>query len=255
MSGASADVLWVDDLSEASLPVAGSKIARLGELRQAGLCVPDGFVVTTHAFLRFMRESGAAPAVAQVMSGLSSEDSDGVAKAAQQARDTIEQARMPDDIRDALVDAYEDLSYRSRDLNIPVAVRSSATGEDGADASFAGQFDTYLGVTGPARVAASVQRCWGSLFTERAVGYRLRNGLSHEDSPMAVGVLELVHARASGVAFSVHPVSGNPHRMVIEGSWGWGEAVVQGLVTPDHIEVGKTDRRLLSSDKVPGSPT
>ena len=128
---------------------------------------------------------------------------------------------------------------------MPVAVRSSATGEDGHDASFAGQFDTFLGVTGAETLRTSVRRCWASLFTDRAVVYRMESGLDHRDSPMAVGVLKLVPARASGVAFSIHPVSGSPHRMVIEGSWGWGEAVVQGRVTPDHIEVGKSDRRVL----------
>ncbi len=144
------------------------------------------------------------------------------------------------------------MSFQRRDLNIPVAVRSSATGEDAADASFAGQFDTYLGVTGAQRLINSVRRCWSSLFTARAVGYRMCKKLNYRDSPMAVGVLELVHARTSGVAFSIHPVTGSRERMVIEGSWGWGEAVVQGLVEPDHIEVDKTDSRILEyrvSDK------
>jgi pyruvate,water dikinase len=100
-------------------------------------------------------------------------------------------------------------------------------------------------MSGADRVVEAVQRCWASLFTARGIGYRLSHGLTHCDSPMAVGVLELVNARASGVAFSIHPVSGKRDRMVIEGSWGWGEAVVQGLVTPDHIEVGKSDRRIL----------
>jgi pyruvate,water dikinase len=145
-------------------------------------------------------------------------------------------------------EAYEELSYRCLDLNVPTAVRSSATGEDSAEASFAGQFDTYLGMSGSHRVVEAVQRCWASLFTARGIGYRLTHGLSHCDSPMAVGVLELVNARASGVAFSIHPVTGKRDRMVIEGSWGWGEAVVQGLVTPDHVEVGKSDRRVLHYD-------
>ncbi len=91
----------------------------------------------------------------------------------------------------------------------------------------------------------AVRDCWGSLFTGRALAYRLRKGISHHDMPIAVGVIELVHARASGVAFSVHPVTGKPDRVVIETNWGWGEAVVQGVVDPDHIEVGKSDGRML----------
>jgi pyruvate, water dikinase len=95
-------------------------------------------------------------------------------------------------------------------------------------------------------VLAAVRQCWASLFSTRAVAYRLRAGTHHHDMPMAVGVIELIHARASGVAFSAHPVTGKTDRIVIETSWGWGEAVVQGLVTPDHIEIGKEDGRVLS---------
>ncbi len=143
-------------------------------------------------------------------------------------------------------DAYEELSARCYDVNVPTAVRSSAIGEDSGTASFAGIFDTYLGVSGKDRVLAAIRQCWASLFSPRAVAYRLRAGIDHRDMPMAVGVIELIHARASGVAFSAHPVTGKTDRIVIETSWGWGEAVVQGLVTPDHIEVGKADGRVLS---------
>lgn len=241
-----ARILWVDELNDEHLPRAGSKIARLGALRRCGVLVPDGFVITTDAFRGFMEDSGAGRVVNGLIDRLTApDDTEAIAAAAKKARAAIEGAAMPAPLESDLVEAYDELSYRERDLNIPVAVRSSATGEDAADASFAGQFDTYLGVTGGRRLVDSVRRCWASLFTERAVGYRLRKGLDHRESPMAVGVLRLVHARASGVAFSVHPVTGNPHRMVIEGSWGWGEAVVQGLVTPDHIEVDKSDGRVL----------
>ena len=100
-------------------------------------------------------------------------------------------------------------------------------------------------MSGPDRVLEAVRQCWASLFNARAVAYRLRAGTHHRDMPMAVGVIELIHARASGVAFSAHPVTGKTDRIVIETSWGWGEAVVQGLVTPDHVEVGKADGRIL----------
>ena len=144
-----------------------------------------------------------------------------------------------------IADAYEELSSRCFEINVPTAVRSSAIGEDSGTASFAGIFDTYLGVSGPDRVLDAVRRCWVSLFNTRAVAYRLKGGMHHRDMPMAVGVIELIHARASGVAFSAHPVTGKTDRIVIETNWGWGEAVVQGLVTPDHIEVGKADGRVL----------
>jgi pyruvate,water dikinase len=124
-------------------------------------------------------------------------------------------------------------------------VRSSATGEDAADASFAGIFDTYLGVSGTEPILAAMRACWGSLFTARALAYRLRKGISHLAMPIAVGVIELIPARASGVAFSVHPVTGKTDRIVLETNWGWGEALVQGLVVPDRVEVGKSDGRVL----------
>jgi pyruvate,water dikinase len=152
---------------------------------------------------------------------------------------------MSDRLTAEITEAYEELCLQCTDVNVPTAVRSSATGEDAADASFAGIFDTYLGVSGTAAGAGGGAPLLGSLFTGRALAYRLRRGISHHAMPIAVGVIELIHARASGVAFSVHPVTGKADRVVIETSWGWGEAIVQGLVDPDHIEVGKSDGRVL----------
>src|ERR1700760_2015917 len=149
------------------------------------------------------------------------------------------------DLAARIGDAYEELSSRCFEINVPAAVRSSAIGEDSGTDSFAGIFDSYLGMSGPERVLGAVRDCWASLFNARAVSYRLRAGLHYADMPMAVGVIELIHARASGVAFSAHPVTGKTDRVVIETNWGWGEAVVQGLVTPDHVEVGKADGRIL----------
>lgn len=248
----STELLWIDDLGEGCISKAGAKIARLGELRRMGVRVPEGFVVTTEAFQRFFDESGVASKVERVLARLDHNDDAEVAAASRRIRNAIEDAPMSPVLGEQILDAYEELSYRRRDLNIPVAVRSSATGEDAADASFAGQFDTILGISGGPKILSSVKRCWSSLFSERALGYWMRKGMDYRNSPMAVGVLELIQARASGVAFSIHPVTGNRHRMVLEGSWGWGECVVQGTVTPDKIEVGKSDRRILDyrvSDK------
>ncbi len=157
-------------------------------------------------------------------------------------------------VAEAITTAYAELSLRRLEVNVPTAVRSSAVDEDGARASYAGMLDSYLGVCGTGRVLDAVRRCWASAFAVRAVAYRDRHdGGAAEVSPtpampMAVGVLELVPARASGVAFSAHPVTGSPDRGVIEASWGWGEAVVQGLVTPDHVEVDTEDGRILRYD-------
>lgn len=239
-------IRWIDELGEEDLPVAGAKLARLGELRSLGLSVPEGFVVTTEAFRAFTEEAALASLLDRQL-GLLDEGDDlaRVEAAAATIRRAFEAMPVPDPVAGEVAEAYDELSERCRDLNVPTAVRSSAVGEDAEAASFAGQFDTYLGVAGVERVLDAVRRCWASLFTPRALAYRMQRGIDHLESPMAVGVVELVHARASGVAFTVHPVTGKTDRMVVECSWGWGEAVVQGLVTPDHIEIGKSDRRLL----------
>lgn len=239
-------IVWVDDLDDNAISIAGSKVARLGELRKMGIKVPDGFVVTTDAFYMFMKSNDLEKQISQKVQLITdANDLDQVETISEKIRHLIEVSEIPDDLCDAIKNSYQELSFKCSDINLPTAVRSSATGEDSADSSFAGQFDTYLGVTGRQRLVESVRKCWASLFTSRALSYRLKNNLSHENSPMAVGILQLVHARVSGVAFSIHPVTGSKDRMVIEGNWGWGEAVVQGVVTPDHIEVGKTDMRLL----------
>lgn len=243
-------VIELDDLTpENATAAGGAKIGRLAEMAAAGAEVPKGFVVGVDAYLRHCAESGLDAVVDRVLGELPSEPTDAQIDAASaEIRGAFQGAAMPADLADAVAASYERLCVQCTDINLPVAVRSSATGEDGAHSSFAGIFDTFLGITGAHAVLDAVRDCWGSLFTARALAYRHRNGISHRDMPMAVGVLELVHAKSSGVAFSVHPVSGKRDRIVVEGSWGWGEAIVQGLVTPDHAEIGKADLRPLRYD-------
>ncbi|HXV92699.1 MAG TPA: PEP/pyruvate-binding domain-containing protein, partial [Pseudonocardia sp.] len=222
---------------------------RLSELQRIGVQVPQGFAVTVDSYRRHCAESGLDSRIDEVLSGLGADPPEpAVQGASARIRELFVTTPISGGLTAEITAAYEELCLRCVDVNVPTAVRSSATGEDAADASFAGIFDTYLGVSGAPRVLDAVRCCWGSLFTARALAYRLRKGISHHDMPIAVGVIELIHARASGVAFSVHPVTGKPDRIVIETSWGWGEAIVQGLVDPDHVEVGKSDGRLLKYD-------
>lgn len=243
-------IVWVDAVDPATaVAVAGSKMGRLTELHCSGVQVPDGFAVTVEAYRRHCAESGLDTRIENVLAELGPNPSEAQVEDASQAiRAMFAETPMSEGLTAEITEAYEELSLRCVDVNVPTAVRSSATGEDAADASFAGIFDTYLGVAGVERVLEAVRACWGSLFTGRALAYRLRKKISHHDMPIAVGVIELIHARASGVAFSVHPVTGKPDRVVIETSWGWGEAIVQGLVNPDHVEVGKSDGRTLKYD-------
>ena len=240
-------IAWMDAIApERAVGVCGAKMGRLAELLQAGVSLPKGFTVTVDAYRRHWAQTGLDEAVDAALGALT--EGAGPAEieaAARAARAELTSRDLSADLAGLIGDAYEELSSRCFDINVPTAVRSSAIGEDSDTASFAGIFDTYLGVSGPDRVLEAVRQCWASLFNARAVAYRLRTGTDHRDMPMAVGVVELINARASGVAFSAHPVTGKTDRIVIETSWGWGEAVVQGLVTPDHCEVGKADGRIL----------
>jgi len=240
-------IAWVDEVApEQAVGTCGAKMGRLAELLRAGVALPKGFTVTVEAYRRHWDETGLDAVVDAALGGLRPGAAPGeVEAAAAAARAGLIRGDLGAELAALIGDAYEELSSRCFEINVPTAVRSSAIGEDSGTASFAGIFDTYLGMSGPDRVLQAVQQCWASLFNARAVAYRLRAGLSHHDMPMAVGVIELIHARASGVVFSAHPVTGKTDRIVIETSWGWGEAVVQGLVTPDHVEVGKADGRVL----------
>jgi pyruvate, water dikinase len=239
---------WVDAIApERAVAVCGAKMGRLAELLRAGITLPQGFTVTVDAYRRHCERAGLDGVADAALAGLGpGARPEQIEAAAGQVRAEVANREIDAELAGLITEAYEELSSRCFDINAPTAVRSSAIGEDSGTASFAGIFDTYLGVSGADRVLTAVRQCWASLFSTRAVAYRLRSGLRHRDMPMAVGVIELIHARASGVAFSAHPVTGKADRIVIETNWGWGEAVVQGLVTPDHIEVGKADRRVLS---------
>ncbi|MGD0243125.1 MAG: PEP/pyruvate-binding domain-containing protein [Streptosporangiaceae bacterium] len=240
-------VAWIDDIApEQAIGACGAKMGRLAELFQAGVNLPKGFTVTVEAYRRHWEQSGLAEVADTALRGLDpGADPAKIEAAAVTIQSEVASREMSADLAALIGDGYEELSSRCFEINVPTAVRSSAIGEDSGTASFAGIFDSYLGVSGPDRVIDAVRACWASLFNARAVAYRLRAGTHYTDMPMAVGVVELIHARASGVAFSAHPVTGKTDRVVIETNWGWGEAVVQGLVTPDHIEVGKADGRIL----------
>jgi pyruvate,water dikinase len=226
-------------------PKAGGKMTRLADLTRAGLTVPQAFVITTDAFEAVASACDLPATLERELAGLDANDLDGLDRAEQRLRECLAGAPVPAELTDAVTGAYEQLCAATRDALLPVAVRSSATTEDAVASSSAGQYDTYLGLAGAPDILDGMVRCWGSLFGARALSYRIGHGLSHADSTMAVGVMELVHARASGVAFSLNPVTGRRDRVVVEATFGFGEALVQGLVTPDHIEVGHADRRVL----------
>jgi rifampicin phosphotransferase len=228
------------DLDRTSLPVAGGKAANLGELLRAGLPVPDGLCVTTTAYRRVVEAAGIEPRLSELLAGLNVEDTARLAEAGAAARELFHQAGMPEDVREALLVAARPLAGE------PLAVRSSATAEDLPEASFAGQQDTYLNVAGEAALLEAVRRCWASLWTDRAIAYRQRNGIPHEGVALAVVVQRMVAAEVAGVMFTADPVSGKRTEIAIDASLGLGEAVVSGLVSPDNYVVDKRTQETVS---------
>jgi pyruvate,water dikinase len=233
-------VLHLRDVGLDDVPTVGGKGAGLGELLRAGIRVPTGLVVTTAAFRQTVEHltSSGRPIPARV-AALDPADAEGLAAVTAEIRAVLESAPPPEEVAEALTAAYAALCEECGDPDLPVAVRSSATSEDSAEASFAGLQDTYLWVRGADSVLAHVRRCWASLYSVESVTYRLRRGIPETDLGMAVVVQRMVDARSSGVLFTRSPRTGDKSVVAIDASWGLGSAVVGGDVTPDSFVVSK----------------
>ena len=232
-------VIWIDE-GEARADELGGKVNSLAELTAAGFQVPPAFGITISAFARFAREAGLPERVAVIQESLDLDDHAMVADASARIAAMIHEAPLPADIDEAIRTAYGGLG----DGSAAVAGRSSGANEDLEGASFAGQYDTFLWITGADAVIAHVRRCWASLFNPEVLTYRPAgtDGLasSAEAFPaMCVGVQLMVPARTAGVMFTLDPVSGDRSKIVIESCWGLGEGVVKGEVTPDLHRVDK----------------
>jgi pyruvate,water dikinase len=226
-------VLDFGEIDATRIAVAGGKGANLGELsRMDGIRVPAGFCVTTDAFQRIMAQAPSIDDALDRLSHLRPDDREAIRTASAEIRQGIERITIPGDLAAAITGALARLGEQD-----PYAVRSSATAEDLPTASFAGQQDTYLNVVGPAAVLRHVRRCWASLFTERAVTYRMRNGIDHRAVRMAVVVQRMVFPRAAGILFTADPVTGNRTIASVEASFGLGEALVSGRVNADVYKV------------------
>ena len=242
------DVVDLGDIRGSDAGQVGPKMARLGQLAADGWRVPDGYTVTASAL------DGWLPAPARSeLARLFTTPATGhreLAELAARARALVESQPLPPELADAVAAAHARLAARTgRGDALRVAVRSSAVSEDGHAASFAGQYETYLGVSGVDDVVAHIRKCWASGFSAHALSYRRRFGGAapvrvHD---LAVGVVELVDARSAGVAFTLDPVTGDRGVCVVEGNWGFGESVVGGHVTPDHWTVDRTAWRVLTA--------
>jgi pyruvate,water dikinase len=241
----SKDILWFEELGIADVPLVGGKNASLGEmirqLGEKGVDVPGGFAVTAYAYQRILKEGGIEAGLREILSDLDTHDMANLAERGQKVRDLIESTPLPADLEQRIREAYRKLSKRLGVENPDVAVRSSATAEDLPDASFAGQQETYLNVRGEEDLLHRVRMCNASLFTNRAISYRVDKGFDHFDVYLSVGVQEMVRSdlSASGVIFSIDTESGFEDVVYITGSYGLGEFVVQGVVNPDQYYVFK----------------
>ncbi len=235
------------DIGEEDHARVGGKCASLGVMTRAGVAVPPGFAVTTEAFSAMLDHQHLREEIERHLKALDVTDIDSLDRAAQAIRIRIRSHRMPEAVEKAIRDGYAAMGD-----TMPVAVRSSATAEDMPDASFAGQQDTYLWISNADDVVEKVRDCWASLFTTRAVAYREKNNIPHIGVLMSVGIQKMVNARTAGVAMTLDPGNGDRTRIIIDASWGLGEMVVSGVVTPDNFTVEKVleeiiDRKI--SDK------
>lgn len=226
------------DLNKLNADIAGGKGASLGEMTKAGIPVPPGFVVLADTFEEFIRDADLIPEIDAILDAVNHKEIHTVDGASEKIQGLILRAQMPQSIKDEILSEFKKLDTKY------VAVRSSATAEDGADHAWAGQLDSYLNIT-EENVVEKVQKCWSSLFTPRAIFYRFEKGLHSTKISVAVVVQKMVNSEVSGIAFSVHPVTEDHNQLIIEAGFGLGEAIVSGSVTPDSYVVEKEPRSIL----------
>lgn len=228
------NIVWFRDLSKKDIGIAGGKGASLGEMYDM-MPIPNGFVVTAQAYERFVKELNKQ--IFAKLDALDTEDSAALEKTSEEIQELIKKTEIPADI-------IKDIKEEYAKINDFVAVRSSATAEDLPEASFAGQQATYLNVKGADKVVEAVRKCWASLFTARAIYYRETNKFKHEEVLIAVVVQKMVNSQTAGVMFTVNPITNMHTEIVIEGSFGLGEMVVSGQVTPDLYIVDKNTLKI-----------
>lgn len=247
-------ILTFNQIDKKDISLVGGKGANLGEMYNSGFPVPPGFCITSRAYEKFIRETGIKNEIMELLEKLDVDDNKSLQSIARQIRTVIRTERVPEDVSQEIMNFYERM-YKSKyevpesvgalvnSSRIPpfVAVRSSATAEDLPEASFAGQQSSYLNVKGNEELLESVKNCWASLFTARAIFYREKNNFNHFDVKICVIVQRMVDSTKSGVAFSVDPISEEENKVVIEAGWGLGEAIVSGLINPDHYIVDKNN--------------
>ncbi len=240
-------VLWFDQLHRDDVDLVGGKSSSLGELTsETNVPVPYGFATTAAGYRHFMAYSDLNKKINDLLATLKDpENSDELHRVCSQIRKIIVDAPMPDDLVQAIGEAYDALASKMRQNEPFVAVRSSATAEDLPNASFAGEQDTYLNVHGRKQVIKKVQECYASLFTDRATYYRIKQNFPQEKVALSAAIQMMAFSKAAGVMFTVNVATGDDTKIMIEGSWGLGEYIVSGTVTPDNYLVDKKSMKIV----------
>lgn len=234
-------VKFFKGLSKNDALIAGGKGASLGEMTNAKIPVPPGFVILSSSFEYFLAENDLTQEIEAILKKINHKEMEEVERASEDVKEMILEAKMPADLLKDIRESFKKLNTKF------VAVRSSATAEDGASHAWAGQLDSFLNTTSK-DLEENIKRCFASLFTPRAIFYRFEKGLHNSHISVAVVVQKMVNSEKSGVAFSVHPVTEDRNQMIIEASWGLGEAIVSGQVTPDSYVVEKKSRNILDTN-------
>lgn len=258
-------IKWFDEIRKTDIPIVGGKGANLGELTSAGAPVPPGFCVIADAYARFIKENGLNTSISDLLAGIDFENTAELQAKTETIRSLIQNAPVPAYMHDQICGAYEKLAQTVGVKDPRVAVRSSATAEDLPDASFAGQQDTYLHVIGAESVVDYVRQCWASLWTARATYYRQKQNYDHFSVSLCAVVQKMVDSEKAGVMFTANPVTSERGQIMINASWGLGEAVVSGSVSPDEyilekeslteLDVVVADKKIMIVDKDKSSGT
>ncbi|GGE24281.1 phosphoenolpyruvate synthase [Marinithermofilum abyssi] len=240
-------VLFFDEVDRSSLPYVGGKGANLGELSKTGFPVPGGFCVTTHAYQDFIATSPKMDSLLDELNAMNPDDLSQLRKLGERIRTHLQQLEIPFQLRNEIFHAWESVGKE-----YAYAVRSSATAEDLPTASFAGQQDTYLNIKGQDGLIQHIRKCWSSLFTDRAISYRAKNGFDHRQVYLSVVVQRMVNPEISGILFTADPVNGNRKVVSIDASFGLGEAIVSGIVSADLYKVkdGQFIHKNISEKKI-----
>jgi pyruvate,water dikinase len=235
-------IRWFDEIQATDIPLVGGKGANLGEMARAGFPIPPGFCVTASAYRDFLDLLDLSAPIENLLRDL---ERDTLEQKALHIRELIHAERVPDSIAEQISRSYQELASKLDRDALPVAVRSSATAEDLPDASFAGQQDTYLNIRGTEQLLDHVRSCWASLWNAEAISYREQQGFPHHSVNLCVVVQSMIESEISGVLFTANPITGNSEEAVINASWGLGEAIVSGVVSPDTLTMRRSDGEIL----------